>query len=174
MDIQSLLSADDLSSLTRQVENYNRDLNPAEAAGQGQTLGNDDFLRILLTQLTHQDPTAPLEDKEFVAQMAQFSTLEQMTNMSAELAKVFAVMAKAGYKTHWQTAKDFLKVFYQKLVPDTAGHKSSTLQDIAAKKPTEIDALNGAVIRLADSFSVDVPYNLVVCNIIKFIEAKNR
>jgi flagellar basal-body rod modification protein FlgD len=95
MDIQSLLSADDLTSLTRQVENYNRGLNPAEAAGQGQTLGKDDFLRILLTQLTHQDPTAPLEDKEFVAQMAQFSTLEQMTNMSAELSKVFGIMAKS-------------------------------------------------------------------------------
>ena len=95
MDIQSLLSADDLTSLSRQVENYNRGLNPAAAADQGQTLGKEDFLRILLTQLTHQDPTAPLEDKEFVAQMAQFSTLEQMTNMSTELSKVFAVMARS-------------------------------------------------------------------------------
>jgi flagellar basal-body rod modification protein FlgD len=94
MDITSLLSADDLTNLTRQVENYNRGLNPADAAGRGQTLGKDDFLKILLTQLTHQDPTSPLEDREFVAQMAQFSTLEQMTNMSAELAKVFGIMAR--------------------------------------------------------------------------------
>ncbi|MBN2552930.1 MAG: flagellar hook assembly protein FlgD [Spirochaetales bacterium] len=95
MDITTLLSADDLTRLTRQVENYNRGLNPAEAAGAGQSLGKDDFLRILLTQLTHQDPTSPLEDKEFVAQMAQFSTLEQMTNMSADLAKVFGIMARS-------------------------------------------------------------------------------
>jgi 2-dehydropantoate 2-reductase len=56
-------------------------------------------------------------------------------------------------------------------VPDTAGHKSSTLQDVAAKKKTEIDALNGAVIRLAEKHKMQVPYNLVVYNMIKFIES---
>jgi 2-dehydropantoate 2-reductase len=94
------------------------------------------------------------------------------TIMNAIAEEVFVVMTKAGYQTHQQSAKDFLEVFYARLVPDTAGHKSSTLQDIAAKKPTEIDALNGAVIKLASEFSVDVPYNRAVYNIIKFIEAQ--
>jgi 2-dehydropantoate 2-reductase len=92
------------------------------------------------------------------------------TIMNGIIQEAFGVMTRAGYETHWQSAEDFLEVFYAKLVPDTAEHKSSTLQDIAAKKRTEIDALNGAVIRLAEEFKLAVPYNLVVYNLVKFIE----
>jgi flagellar basal-body rod modification protein FlgD len=58
------------------------------------SLDKDDFLKILLTQLTHQDPTQPMEDREFVAQMAQFSTLEQMTNLNTEMARVAGVVGR--------------------------------------------------------------------------------
>ncbi len=93
--------------------------------------------------------------------------------MNGIVEEVFVVIKAAGYQTHWQSPGDFLKIFYNKLVPDTAKHKSSTLQDILAKKNTEIDALNGAVIKLAGKHEVKVPYNLAVYNIVKFIEAKN-
>lgn len=54
-------------------------------------LGKDDFLKLLITQLTHQDPLEPVSDTEFIAQMAQFSTLEQMTNVAKGVESLLSV-----------------------------------------------------------------------------------
>jgi flagellar basal-body rod modification protein FlgD len=52
------------------------------------SLGKDDFLKLLTTQLQHQDPMNPVDDKDFMGQMAQFSALEQTTNMAEALDKL--------------------------------------------------------------------------------------
>jgi len=92
--------------------------------------------------------------------------------MNHIIEEVFAVMTAAGFRTHWSCADGFLKIFYGKLVPDTAKHKSSTLQDIAAGKKTEIDSLTGEVLALAEKHHIDVAYNRAVYAIIKFVEAR--
>ncbi len=58
-----------------------------QAAGK-KDLDKDQFINILMTQLQHQDPMNPLEDKDFIAQMAQFSSLEQLTNMNTAITKL--------------------------------------------------------------------------------------
>ena len=51
-------------------------------------LGKDEFLKILMTQLQNQDPLDPMDDKDFVAQMATFSQLEQTMNMASSINKL--------------------------------------------------------------------------------------
>ncbi|MBM7603317.1 flagellar basal-body rod modification protein FlgD [Metabacillus crassostreae] len=81
----------------------------------GSNLGKDEFLKILMTQLQNQDPLNPMEDKEFISQMASFSSLEQMTNMSSLLSKF--VNSQSG-------PADFLK--YSELIGKEIEYKSET------------------------------------------------
>ena len=71
---------------TNNVWPYYSASNVRTAAAKGtETLGKDQFLSLLITQLQNQDPTNPMQDQEFIAQMATFSSLEQIMNISEQL-----------------------------------------------------------------------------------------
>jgi flagellar basal-body rod modification protein FlgD len=93
VSLNTQLSAQDLATTRTEVDSFNKSIKSGKA-GQA-NLDRDDFLKLLITQLQHQDPTSPVEDKDFIAQMAQFSSLEQMTNMSTGFQKLSSLLASS-------------------------------------------------------------------------------
>ena len=73
-------------------------LGPADPASANTTkartdgLGRDAFLQLLVTQMSHQNPLQPQEDGAFIAQLAQFSSLEQLTNIDSTLKNMAEAM----------------------------------------------------------------------------------
>jgi flagellar basal-body rod modification protein FlgD len=67
----------------------------AESKKDKSALGKDEFLKLLTNQLQHQDPTQPMDNTAFVAQLAQFSSLEQMSNVNDTLTKMLTGQTSA-------------------------------------------------------------------------------
>jgi flagellar basal-body rod modification protein FlgD len=62
----------------------------------GGVLGKDDFLKLFVTQLQHQDPMNPMQDSDFMGQMASFSSLEQITNLAAANERIATSLSSTG------------------------------------------------------------------------------
>lgn len=74
------------------------------ATAREAALGQDAFLKLLLTQLQHQDPTKPMADTEFIAQLAQFSSLEKLTEIASSMKTLVQSIQPAEAATPAQTA----------------------------------------------------------------------
>lgn len=128
---------------TSNVWPYYSSSNVSKAAKTtGSELGKDQFLKILIAQLKNQDPMQPLQDKEFIAQMAQFSSVEQMTKVATEVKALRESLGMAsgliGKSITWTTT-------------DSSGsdvEESGVVDAITFKKDVQYANVNGVEVTL--------------------------
>lgn len=87
--------------------------------------------------------------------------------MDAAIEEAFAVARAEGVALRWPDAAAYRETFYGRLVPATAGHRSSMLQDIERGRPTEIDAISGQVAARGAALGMVVPTNTTLARLIR-------
>lgn len=87
--------------------------------------------------------------------------------MDAVIEEAFAVARAEGVALRWPTAAAYRETFYGRLVPATAGHRSSMLQDLERGRPTEIDAISGQVAARGATHGVPVPTNTTLARLVR-------
>ena len=86
--------------------------------------------------------------------------------MRSIIAEAYQIAAAHHIVLEPSTAQAYLDALFTRLIPDTASHHPSMLQDLRRGKPTEIDALNGALVRLAQQVGVAAPTNALITRLV--------
>jgi len=132
-----------------------------------QTLDKDDFLKLLVTQLKSQDPLNPMQDTEFIAQTAQFSTLEQMQNLNKTFESGIENLLAIQYEmllsfNSWQSTLSGLNLVGKEVIgKDANGESISGI--VGRVKFTEkgpIALVNGKEIAMSDIREISKPVTL--------------
>lgn len=93
------------------------------------SLGKNDFLKLLVAQLKNQSPSKPMDDRQFISQMATFSTLEQMTNLNNNLTSFL----KSQSKSNWLNDAQLIGKKVKWLDPKSGNAISGTIQSVLTK-----------------------------------------
>ena len=89
------------------------------------------------------------------------------------IAETFEVVAAEGVEIRWKSAGEYLDYLFTYLVPSFSAVYTSMCQDLAYGRHSEIDSINGAVVRLGRIHGIKTPYNESICRLIRFIDGKN-
>ncbi len=88
--------------------------------------------------------------------------------------EIYTVAEKKGIELEIKQKDDYAKILFNHLIPLTASHRPSMLQDLEKRKKTEIDYLNGMIAQMAKDLGIQAPTNLILSELIKFKEKQNR
>lgn len=125
---------------------------PADQNAPSDTLGQADFLKLMTTQLQNQDPFAPMENGDFIAQMAQFSTVTGITEVSESLKAISEQISEFRIATAANMLGHSVLVPGSNAYPDGDGVVSGAVDIPAASANTNIlyRAANGEILHTQD------------------------
>jgi 2-dehydropantoate 2-reductase len=87
------------------------------------------------------------------------------------ISEAFQVATASGQSLGINTADEYLEILWNQKLPPTRDHKSSMLQDIMRGKKTEIDYINGTIVRIGAEHGIETPYNNAVVSMVKAKES---
>jgi 2-dehydropantoate 2-reductase len=93
--------------------------------------------------------------------------------MDAIIDEAFAVARAEAVQLPWATAAEYRAEFYGRLVPATADHRASMLQDLERRRRTEVDAINGAVWRRGAAHGISTPVNEALTRLMHLVETSD-
>lgn len=99
---------------------------------------------------------------------------ESRMQMRRVVEEIFTVCRARGIALFWQKPEDYVDLLFGRLIPDTAAHYASMAQDLQAGRRTEIEALNGAVVRLGEEVGIPCPANAELADRVRAAESVHR
>jgi len=92
--------------------------------------------------------------------------------IEALITEAFAVFAKAGITVRWATAPEYLAFLRDVQIPATFDHRPTMITDLNTRGRTEVDVINGAIVKAGEQVGVPTPVNSTLCQIVRALSAR--
>jgi 2-dehydropantoate 2-reductase len=134
------------------------------------TVSVDDIMPVLWTKILYNVALNPLGALLQQSYGALAADPDVRPIMDRAIDEAFAVARAVGVALPFSSATEYRKVFYEELIPPTVSHRPTMLHDLHVRGRTDIGALNGRIVELADRFGLEVETNRMLTRLIRAAE----
>jgi 2-dehydropantoate 2-reductase len=134
------------------------------------TVAVDDIMPVLWAKILYNVALNPLGALLHQNYGALAADLDVRPIMDRAIEEAFAVASALGVAIPFSSAAEYRKVFYEQLLPPTVDHRPTMLHDLHVRGRTDIGALNGKIVELADRFGLEAETNRMLTRLIRAAE----
>jgi 2-dehydropantoate 2-reductase len=134
------------------------------------TVGVEDIMPVIWSKLLYNAALNPLGAILRLHYGALAADPDVRAIMNRAIDEAFAVARALGVALPFSSADDYRKIFYEQLIPPTFDHRPTMLHDLHVRGRTEIGALNGRIVELADRFGLDAETNRMLTRLVRAAE----